>query len=87
MIGASGGRVITNTYATAATIGTDEQRGRIMGLAKGSVFAGPFVGQLLLEPAVVVSSAGAGLFLLAVLATPLLLWYTWCIAFPKLAGR
>jgi MFS family permease len=68
VMGCGVGLASTNVYALAGTLGDETHKARIMGLTKGSLFAGPLVGQIALEPVVKSTSAGTALWLMCLLA-------------------
>jgi MFS family permease len=68
VMGCGVGLASTNVYALAGTLGDETHKARIMGLTKGSLFAGPLVGQIALEPVVKATSAGTALWLMCLLA-------------------
>jgi MFS family permease len=65
----------SNIFALAAVTGPAEHRAYMMGLAKGGVMAGQFVGQMLMEPVMARSDASAVLMVLGAIAAALCLLY------------
>jgi MFS family permease len=86
IMGCSSGLIATNIYALAATTGSDSNRARTMGLAKSSMFTGPLIGQLALEPVVKYADAGLALLLLGLFALMLTLAQAWHAMFRKSAA-
>lgn len=77
IMGCGCGLIGTNIYALAAVTGSDSHRARTMGLAKCSMYTGPLLGQLALEPVVKLANAGVALLLLGLFAIMLTLIYVW----------
>jgi MFS family permease len=75
--GCSVGLIATNIYALAAATGRDSNRAQIMGLTKGSMFCGPLIAQLILEPIVKASSAGNAIIVLGAYAFLLMMMAAW----------
>jgi MFS family permease len=57
--------VAISLYSLAAQTGRDHHRSRTMGIAKGGLYAGPFVGQLALEPVMTHTTSSGPLFAIA----------------------
>jgi MFS family permease len=57
--------VAISLYAYAAQTGSESHRARTMGIAKGGLYAGPLVGQAILEPLVSRAGSAAPLYALA----------------------
>jgi MFS family permease len=67
--------VAISLYAFAAQTGPEHHRSRTMGVAKGGLYAGPFVGQLALEPVMAHTTSSGPLFAIASLAACFFLIY------------
>jgi len=82
LAGVGCGVLSPNVYAVAASVATESNRARVMGLTKGALFTGPLVGQLVLEPVMRGSNAGMALLTLAGFALALMLMKLWHVMRP-----
>ena len=86
IMGCSAGLIGTNIYALGAATGSDSNRARTMGLTKASLYTGPLLGQLALEPVVKLADAGLALLLLGLFAIVLMVIYVWRAMFRQSAA-
>ena len=86
IMGCSTGLIATNIYSLAAMTGSDSNRAQTMGLTKSSMFTGPLIGQLALEPVVKYADAGLALLLLGLFAIMLTLVQVWHAMFRQSAA-
>jgi MFS family permease len=75
------GMLSPNLFALASIIGVTHDRMRNIGIVRAGLFAGPFVGQMLLEPVVRVAGAEGALLTIGVLGIVTALFF-WFFRFP-----
>lgn len=68
LLGIGGGLFSPNMFAFVASRGAAEDRARDIGVVRGTFSAGPFVGQMGLEPVAAIASAGAAIASLCAVA-------------------